>query len=180
MINLIPKEERKKITIDFYSRIAILFFLTTGLVFILAAVVIVPSYFFSSLKNSIADIKLNTQKEEPVSLPDQQSLAIIKDLNHKLEVIESSKNNKFSVSKNVVNAILSKRIFDIKITNISYNNDATKGKTINIQGNAPSRGILLLFRKELEDSADFKQVDLPISNFVKESDIQFSLSLIPS
>ena len=39
---------------------------------------------------------------------------------------------------------------------------------------------LLLFRKALEDNTAFKKVDLPISNFVKGSNIQFDINLIPS
>ena len=120
------------------------------------------------------------QKSEPVPLPDQQTLLAIKDLNNKLTLIENAQNNKFVISEKVINAIILKKIPKIKITDISYENDSLKGKKISIQGNAPSREILLLFRQALEDSVAFKQVDLPISNFVKGSNIQFYLSLIPS
>ena len=61
-----------------------------------------------------------------------------------------------------------------------YENDATKGKKVTVLGIAPSRELLLLFRRALEDDVAFKKVDLPISNFVKGSNIEFSLSLIPS
>ena len=180
MINLIPKEERKKINISFYYKIVVLFFTAAGLVSVLAVATIIPSYLFSSLKNNIANTKLEEQKGEPVPSLDQQSLLTIKDLSHKLDIIESSEKNKFLISKNVISAILSKKMSNIKIINISYGNDDVKGRVISIQGNAPSREVLLSFRKALEDSSDFKQVDLPISNFVKGSNIQFYLSLIPS
>ncbi len=186
MINLIPKEEKKKIAQLFYYKLAVLFLTTAGLSFLVVSAAILPSYFLSSVKNNIVNAKLEMQKSEPVPLPDQETLSAIKDLNNKLDLIENAENGKFTISEKVINAIVLKKISDIKITDISYENDPSKGlensqksKKISIQGNAPSREVLLLFRKALEDSTAFRQVDLPISNFVKGSDIQFYLSLIP-
>jgi hypothetical protein len=113
-------------------------------------------------------------------LPDQQTLETIKGLNKKLALIENAENIKFDISSKVINPILLTKTPDIKITNISYQNDSLKGKKISVEGIAPSREVLLLFRQALEDGMDFKQVDLPISNFVKGSNIKFYLSLIPS
>ncbi len=180
MINLIPKEEKKKITRGFYCRLLILFLLAGSFSIIIVLVAILPSYFFSSTQNSIINTKLEIQKNELAPLPDQQTLAIIKDLNNKLSLIERAENNKFLISKKVINAIISEKILGIKITDISYENDPLKGKKISIQGNAPSREVLLSFRLALENNNLFRQIDLPISNFVKGSNIQFYLSLIPS
>ncbi len=69
---------------------------------------------------------------------------------------------------------------DIKITKISYQADKAKGGTVSIAGTAPSRDRLLLFKKALDDDNNFTKVDLPISNFVKGSDIQFNLTLVPA
>jgi len=50
---------------------------------------------------------------------------------------------------------------------------------VSIEGIAPSREILLAFRRLLENDPLFKSVDLPISNFIKGSNIRFNLNLIP-
>ncbi len=187
MINLIPKEEKKKIAKLFFYKLAVLFLATAGLSFLIASVAIFPSYFISSVENNIVNAKLEAQKGEPVPRPDQETLSAIKDLNKKLDLIENAENSKFTISEKVINAIILKKISNIKITDISYESDPAKGlengqksQKISLQGSASSREVLLLFRKALEDSTAFKQVDLPISNFVKGSDIQFYLSLIPS
>ena len=75
---------------------------------------------------------------------------------------------------------MSEKMPDIKITQIQYRNESIKGKTISISGVASSRDRLLLFKRELENNIAFKKVDLPISNFVKGSNIKFSLGLTPS
>jgi len=184
MINLIPSKEKKEMTKGFYCRLVVLFLMTLGTSFLIAFVAILPSYFLSSVKNNIVDVKLEAQKQEPVPLPDQQTLATIRDLNKKLDLIEKTANSKFIVSQKVINTIILKKMPDIKITDISYDdnsqNGSLPGKKISIQGTAPSRETLLSFRQALEDSTNFKNVNLPISNFVKGHDIQFYLSLIPS
>ena len=103
-------------------------------------------------------------------------------------LIENAENNKFVVSEKVINALAAKKMPSIKITGIAYENTMSSSpdeepmevKKIHIEGTAPSREVLLLFRKALEDGAVFKQVDLPISNFIKGSNIQFFLSLTPA
>lgn len=180
MINLIPKKERKRITKDFYYRLIVLFLVMLGFCVSVASVSIIPSYVLSSMKNTLINTKLETQKNEPLPPSGKESLSMIKSINSKLDLVENSEKNKFPLSEKVINAILFKKRPDIKITRILYENDEVKGKKISIAGTAPSREVLLLFRRALEDDPTFKNIDLPISNFVKGSDIQFYLSLIPS
>ena len=71
----------------------------------------------------------------------------------------------------------------IKITDIAYESrspdELAQARKVSIEGTAPSRSALLSFRRALEDDANFQSVDLPISNFIKGSNIQFYLSLVP-
>ena len=167
-------------TRGFYYRFAVLFLFMVSFAVLIAFVAVLPSYFLSSAKSRIADMKLVAQKNEPVPIPDQETLAIIKDLDAKLNLLEQDEQNKFVVSEQVVNAVILRKLPGIKIANIVYENDVAKGKKIIIQGNASSREVLLAFRRALENDVAFKTVDLPISNFVKGSNIKFYLSLIPS
>lgn len=180
MINLIPRQEKKRMNKDFFFRLLIVFFLALGLSIVVSSVSILPSYFISSVKKNFTNTKLLAQKNEPVPLVDQEVLTVIKSINSKLDLIENAEKNKFVISERVINSIIFKKMPDIKITKISYGNDASKGKKIDITGVAPSRERLLLFRLALEGDTLFKTVDLPISNFIRGSDIQFYLSLTPS
>ena len=137
-------------------------------------------YSNSLRKVKLIENKLENQKNELVPSPDQETLAAIKDLNNKLSLIENAKNGKFTISEKVIQAIILQKMPNIKITNISYENDPREGKKISIRGIAPSREVLLSFRIALESDSSFKQVNLPISNFVKGSNIEFYLSLTPS
>lgn len=177
MINLIPNINKKEMVKGFYFRLLVLFLVIMGVSFLIAFFAILPAYFLSSVKNRVADTKLEAQKNELAPAPDSKTLATIKDLNTKLSIIEKTQNNKFNVLEKVINTIILKKISGIKITGISYGDDLQKGKKISIQGSAPSREALILFRQKLEDDVAFKNVDLPISNFIKGSNIQFNLNL---
>lgn len=177
MISLIPNEEKKKMRRDFYIRFLVVFLVMLSLSIFVATTTMLPSFFISVVRKNADNTKLEIQKKEPAPLLDQESLLVIQDLKDKVILIEKSSKNEFTVSREIIDQILSKKMSDIKINQISYGTDPTKGKKININGVAPSRERLLLFRQALESSTVFTKVDLPISNFIKGSNIQFFLTL---
>jgi hypothetical protein len=177
MINLIPIKDRKEATKDFYFRFFTLFFVALSFSVLIASIVLLPSYFFSLVKKSSANTKLEMQKKEPVPLLDQETLLIIENLKNKLNLIEKAELDKFYVSQKVISEILFKKMPDIKINSISYEKDPKENKLIKINGLAPNRERLLLFRQILEEDSAFSKVNLPISNFVKGSNIEFYLEL---
>ena len=119
MINLIPKEEKKKIIQVFYFKLVILFLITAGVSIFASCVAILPSYFLSSVKVNIVNKKLEMQNQEPVPLPEEQTLKVIADLNKKIDLIEHSPVSKFIVSQKVINAVILKKMSSIKITSIT-------------------------------------------------------------
>ncbi len=179
MINLIPNEEKKKMSKDFYFRLVTVLFVMLSISLLIASIVILPTYFLFSTEEDSINTELELQNSESIPLLDQNTLVVIKDLGNKLNLIEDTQKNKFVFSQKVINEIILKKIPSIKITKISYQNNPQTGRKINISGKAPSREVLLSFRRALEDNVAFSKVDLPISNFVRGSDIEFYLSLIP-
>jgi hypothetical protein len=147
---------------------------------LIASIAILPSYFLSSVEKNSVNVKLELQKKEPVPLLDEDTLKTIEDLKNKLNLIENVPKKEETFSQKVINEIILKKMPNIKIKEISYQNNGNKGKIINVNGIAPNREVLLSFRRALEDDASFSKVDLPISNFVKGTNIRFYLSLIPS
>ena len=180
MINLIPNEEKKKKVKDFYYPLLVTAFAVFGFSILIAGVAMLPAYFLSSVRKNLINSKLETEKNQSIPSPDKETLTVVEDLSKKLDLIEKSRNSRYLVSQKVINEIMSEKMPDIKITQIQYRNESIKGKTISISGVASSRDRLLLFKRELENNIAFKKVDLPISNFVKGSNIKFSLGLTPS
>ncbi len=180
MINLIPNQEKKKMTKDFYIRLLSLCFIMLSTCIFLASLLLLPSYFFSSYKNNTAKDKLGMQNSGEIPTFNKEASAIIEDINSKMNILEKSNKSKFLVSEKIIQNILLKKPQNIQITQVSYDDHVTAGKKISISGVALSRDALLSFRKSLEDSSMFKTIDLPISNFVKGANIQFYLTLVPA
>ena len=116
----------------------------------------------------------------PLPASSQDVLDVARSLNTKFKIIDDANKNKFDVSERVIKKIVAKKTPGIKITQISYKTDNFGEKSISIRGSATSRDTLLNFSQSLDKDPDFKKVDLPISNFIKGSDIQFFINLIPS
>jgi hypothetical protein len=180
MINLIPNEEKKKRVRDFYFRLVVVFFFVLGFAMLVAVVALLPSYFLSTIREYVATDKLKDLQAQPEPVTNPNTPGIIKDVENKIALIEKSEKAKYLLSEKIVNEIVLHKMSDIKINNISFKSDVTTGKSVSIRGIAPSRERLLLFRRTLEDNVAFKKVDLPISNFIKGSNISFSLTLTPS
>lgn len=183
MINLIPGEEKKRMSKSFYYRLTILSLIMLSFSILIASVAMLPAYFVSMAKEDLANKKLQIQKNELTPVPDSATLSAVEDLKNKIIFIESRQNSNFSLVERVLNSIILKKINLIKINEIRYEKNDQLGsedaERITVGGTASSREVLLVFRKSLEDDIMFKQVNLPISSFVKGSNIKFFLSLIP-
>ena len=167
-------------TADFYCRLATLLLLVAGFSMLVAVFALLPAYFLALTKVAVVETRLEMVKGYPMSASGEQSLAAVKDLNSKLNLIQNAEQKKFLISDKVIDAVLSDKISGIKISQILYQNDPSVGKKISLTGTASSRAALLLFEQTLQDNPAFQNVNLPISNFVKESDIDFYLTLTPS
>lgn len=179
MINLIPNEEKKNKVKGFYFRFIISFFIVLACFFSVASIVVFPSLYLSMVKKNVISEKLLTQKNLPLPEIDKELSSQINLLNSKLALVENAQKKKYVISEKIINEIILKKISDIKLNQIVYQVDATAGRVVTVRGVAKSRERLLLFRKILEENPSFKRVELPISNFVKGSDIVFNLKLFP-
>jgi Tfp pilus assembly protein PilN len=178
IVNLITTDGEKKVVKSFYFRLAIVFFLMLSIATFIALIVILPAYFLALNKKNTADDKLSEiEKNWLTQTVDKKDLKTTRNLIDKLNSLEDYRRHKYVISKEVISRIISKKNTGTKITNIFYDN-SQQTKKISIEGLSDSRQQLLVFRRALEKDAAFKSVDLPISNFVKGSNISFRLNLI--
>lgn len=180
MINLIPNEEKKIKVKDFYLRFFILLLLILAFSFCVASIVLFPSYYAISLNKNLISEKLSTLQNTPSSEVENTNASEIALFNSQLSLLENARKEPYIISEKVINEVILKKMSDIKIQGIVYEKDSSLGgKKITIRGIAKSRERLFLFRRVLEEDTLFKKVDLPISNFVKGSNISFRLDLFP-
>lgn len=180
MINLIPNHEKKKKLKDFYFRFAVVLLSLIGVCAVIGAVSLLPAYFLSTIGRDMAETKLIEQKKYLDTAEDKATATTVADLDKKLRLVQNFDPKQYIVSEKIINEVLLRKTPDIRIIRIVYENNAAEGREVKVSGVAPSRERLLLFRRALETAPAWKEVDLPISNFVKGSDIEFELTLVPS
>ncbi len=180
MINLIPSEEKKKIRKDFYMRVVIVSFFVLGIAILLSNIMLIPAVFYASLEKTLVENHFNNNQNQLSLELNPEDKTLVDSLNSKINLVNNFQKDKFLVSVRVIDNILNRKTDGIKIKDINYTNDVSKGKSINIRGQASSREKLVIFKNKLSEDANFKKVDLPVSNFIKSSDIEFNLVLIPS
>ncbi len=80
----------------------------------------------------------------------------------------------------LVNVIIKNKIPTIHINEILYKFTDKSNSAITLSGVSLTRDALVAFVKKLQSSGSFKSVNLPVSNFTKDKDINFSLSMAVS
>lgn len=180
MINLIPKTEKKKKITDFYLRVLSVFLIMVGFSFLFASLALVPAFISNYYGNKTLKNNIKLQTEEPITENEKDTLDLIDELDKKITILENSQAERYSFSNRIINEILLKKGSNIKITEIVYQKDELGDQNIDVGGVASNREALLSFRRLLENNPSFKNVELPISNFVRGSNIRFSLRLVPN
>lgn len=134
---------------------------------------------FVSGEADVQKILFNQREAEFNASNDQEIEDQIASINEKLVKINSfyeNKNSFIEVLEKISNCIPS----EIYLTNISINPLAKTGSEmkISISGFAPNREKLLELKVSLEAEKSFSKIDIPSFNWLKPTDINFSISFI--
>lgn len=181
MINLLPKTEKDILKRGLKLRF---FIVSAGLVFfgMFAGVVFLsPSYVLAVIKSS--EIKLKGTPSNILSQEEKNKLIELPNkIKNKLQIMEMVVNKKsisdtfFSFLADMPNGVA---INSISFTDSAYSNvKKNQNKEILISGIARSRNDLTSFSDLLRKNDKISGIDLPVSNFIKENNIPFSLKII--
>lgn len=177
MLNLLPQEQKIGLEREYKTRRLLAW--TTILLVILAIslLLLVPSYILSQTKT--AEVKGQLEHTKNILDAELQPNDLTNDLT------EAARNARdmmpFTPKESVYSLI---KLFEskpasIKITNITYlekkGDDPT---TMTLAGIAADRESLKAFGRLMEARAEFSKVDLPVSNFAKERNIDFNITII--
>jgi len=150
MINLIPNKEQKIMVKDFYLRLIIVILFALSFIVFIALVVLLPSYFISSVNVDVSNEKLDIKNIEEIKKTSQNTIFIISSFDKQLSLIEEANSNKFLISEKIIKEIILKKTSNIKINQIIFE-DSEDGKTVGIRGTASSRERLLFFHRSLKN-----------------------------
>ncbi|MCR4330342.1 MAG: hypothetical protein NUV49_00415 [Patescibacteria group bacterium] len=174
MINLLPLEEKKKVRGEYFARLTIttLYFLFATALII--TVFIVSSYISLAAAEQVVRDRLNALASGEVPVVEEFD-RIIEETNKKIKILQSGDKDE-RIYDQVFGTIISHK-GDIRITGLLYEKAKDGSVLVRLTGVSPDRESLLAFTRVLEQKSPFTDVEVPVSNFVKERDIEFSMEI---
>lgn len=172
MLRLLLEKERKLIKSEYAFRFSSILLLSLSAVVIFWIISMTPTFvtvFFEQklLKEQVQDVESVELLNEKNSLTEGFS-----DFRDKLNILDVSEYN----PTDLIREVTKYQIRSISLSNITFDTKNGK-KVIGLQGVANNRESLSEFASELEKSDLFVKVDLPFSNFTKDIDIPFVLTI---
>lgn len=187
MINLLPLLEKTRVRNEYLGRISVvsLFFLFSMI--LIGGILLIPLIVSSSNKKMELEEKLAVIKTT-IAKDANRSSETIKDFRSRLSVL----NRKIGADQ-TPSQIFEKIIFEktlsqgllaqvggegVRLNGLSYEKTADKtGFFVRVNGEASDRKSLLNFVKALQDDGGWKEVKVPVSDFAKGKNLEFSLEI---
>lgn len=184
MANLLTKEQKKKIKNEYKIRWAILFLVILGSLFIIATVMLLPSYVITNIEHKEVESALSHFEESKQTVVDKEVERQVVSTRQKMQDLESSE--QFFIS-DVISKINSVKNVDVSLNTIAFQETTLKGESddggsgtsldFQINGISENRKSLVSFKDALNGLDIFSSVDLPLSNLAQETNIIFSLKI---
>lgn len=169
-INLLPSEEKKFVKLEETRRIILFFMGGLVIMFVIGSVFLSPSFLPLYLERKELERSLRLEEEARAALKVDEVFGRIR----RFESAISSVRNFARVSpraSEILEELLAYAGSSILLDNVTVKKG---GETI-LTGRAVARRDLLQFEKNLRDSGKFQEISSPLSNIVRETNINFTL-----
>ena len=174
MSNLLPQKQQKTLKAAYNVRRFGVIFSLLCVILLVSLVLLFPSYLLSKVRATGVSMDLETFKKTSNTENQNGDLEVrLRDAKDKARALQISEKNP---SVYELFRIFENKSRSIKIKEVSYLKGLQE-TTIAIQGRAASRESLTEFEKQLRSNVNFSGIDLPISNFAKEKDIDFTIDI---
>jgi hypothetical protein len=180
MFKLIGDESKKKVRKEYVLRRGIVMVAALAALVVMAIVALFPAYIISDSQYSeilarSEIIRLSEKQNERADL-----LTWLKDTNTKLSYLSPELDTDRPIE--LFKVFLTEENEGIQITSLSWKREKEKDKeklTFIVSGVASDRQKLIRFESAINTSGKFAKVSLPVSQFAKEKDIDFQMTVTP-
>lgn len=173
MLNLLPQEQKVILKKEYANRRLIVWLGLVICVLTISLVLLAPSYFLTRIKAEEVRTQLESAKQSlDAEMPPAE---IVAELEAAVRHADALKPLVKPQSLHELLQIFESKPNTIRITALSFRGGSNGKSIIELKGKAADRESLTGFGRALEGRTEFEMVDLPVSNFVKEKDIEFSM-----
>ncbi len=174
MINILPAQQKITLKKEYALRRLTVALGMTSVALLISFLLLLPSYFLSQVRANI--IKADLEHSKRILDTELQPEAVTNELSAAIRDAADLKPFVPPDSVSELIGIFERKPATISITSFSFQNQIEQ-PVIVLQGKAADRESLTAFGKSLEERVEFASVELPVSNFVKESNITFSMTV---
>lgn len=177
MINILPENEKVILRKEYRTRLLTVCLFMLSFLLLVVFFLLIPFYVLSDNKIQALNIQLGQYNVSNSDSSGNNLTKIITDINQNLELLNGNqKPNNFT--QDILSSILASRPKGIQFFRIFYATSADGKKSIEINGKASDRAVLRTFEDALQKNKYIESTKLPVSNFTKRSDIDFSINII--
>lgn len=169
VLNLLPPIEKKALKIDYFRRAAVFCGILAVFFLALFTVLLIPSYFALKLQIDVLENRIELEKMTAESAKVRELEARVSEINKNL--LGASEFSQKSFSLLSLLETLAKIVpAGVRLTGASF---SQKTGELVVRGFANTRDGVLAAKYNFETNEKFKEVRSPVSNYLKESDIDF-------
>jgi len=175
MLELLPNTQKKALKKEYFLRLSVValsFSFAAGILFLVS---FAPSYFLSAVKGRVVNEEFEKMAKSSRAKDDEELRTSIKRSRERIALLKPEGNE--SLVKDKILKIISRKSSGISIDGISMSYSKNGQYQIFVTGVSKSRDALKSFADNLKSEKEFSEVDLPISNFAKIADIDFSIAI---
>jgi hypothetical protein len=177
MSNLLPPESQKNILKEYRIRLTATSMAALFTITLFAIILLVPSFLLSSVKVKASEDQLNLVRNKDTEQVEKEMKSLIFQTNTDTALLEEG-NVATEVVSDLFTYLLDTKPSSIAITGILYEKAKTDGiDTVSLRGIALNREALFSYTTFLQTSGYFTEATIPVSRFIKEKDIDFTIPM---
>lgn len=175
MHNIFPTEEKKKVLAEYRLRLGVIAVFAVGALVLSSLVLLVPSYFIAISKygNVSGELSMLEMRQSDIG-QEKEVDAQRREANKKIDLFLKGDTSGRLTPPQTILSIIGTKSSAIKIQGFTYDASAGQERLV-VTGVASDRDGLARFVETLKKDPTFTKVELPISSYVKSTDIDFSI-----
>lgn len=172
-LNLLSEKQKRELGYEIFGRMAVFWGAWLSGIGVIFGILLLPAYFFVALQNEEVQRVRIIEEQAEAAAGIKEVERKVRDINQRTDVILAREKKKRDISP-FIGEVLSKITSGTSLFFVNYN--AASGQAV-LTGFAETRHALLNFIADLKKNPRIKNVVSPVGNIIKESAINFSLTL---
>ncbi len=175
MINLIPTQEKIRLAKTYQARFFIIFLTLSAIAIFIGTTLLFSPYRQAEEKTTAVKKELEIVKSLSSIKEDGNPEFLMKEIQNKIGVLSSKKSQ--TTPSLAINNILENLPQGVLISGFSYSKTGSNTENIEVRGVADNRETFLAFVRKLESEGSFTKVNVPVSNFLSDTNLNFSVQI---